>query len=77
MLVMSEGVQLCGAGLAAGLIASAAVGRAIRALLVGVTPIDGPTLAATALTLAIVATIASAVPARRALGVNPSETLRE
>jgi putative ABC transport system permease protein len=77
LLVMSEGVQLCALGLVAGLVASAAVGRAIGALLVGVTPVDAPTLAATALSLAIVATIASVVPARRALGVNPSETLRD
>jgi putative ABC transport system permease protein len=77
LLVMSEGVQLCAIGLAAGLIASVGVGRAIRALLVDVTSIDGPTLAMTAIALAVVATIASAVPARRALGVNPSDTLRE
>ncbi len=77
LLVMSEGVQLCGLGFAAGLVASVVVGRAIRALLVGVPPIDGPTLAATALALAIVAMFATAVPARRALGVNPSETLRD
>ena len=77
LLVMSEGVQLCALGLVAGLVASAAVGRAIRALLVGVTPIDGPTLAATAAALAVVAVVACAVPARRALGVNPSETLRD
>jgi putative ABC transport system permease protein len=76
-LVMSEGVRLCAIGLAIGLAASAGVGRAIRALLVGVTPVDVPTLATAALALAIVAAIASAVPARRALGVNPSETLRE
>ena len=77
LLVMSEGVRLCALGLAAGLVASAGVGRAIRALLVGVTPIDAPTLTFTALALAVVATIASAVPARRALAVNPSETLRD
>jgi putative ABC transport system permease protein len=77
LLVMSEGVRLCGIGLAAGLIASAGVGRAIRALLVGVTPVDAPTLALTALALGVVAAIASALPARRALAVNPSETLRE
>jgi putative ABC transport system permease protein len=77
LLVMAEGAKLCGVGLAAGLIASAGVGRAIRALLVDVTPIDGPTLAVTALVLGVVATIASALPARRALAVNPSETLRE
>ena len=77
LLVMSEGMQLCATGLVAGLIASAAVGRAISALLVGVAAVDTPTIVATALALAIVATIASAMPARRALGVNPSETLRD
>jgi putative ABC transport system permease protein len=76
-LVMSEGVRLCGLGLLVGLVASAGVGRAIQALLVDVTPIDAPTLIATSFALACVAAIASAMPARRALAVNPSETLRE
>jgi putative ABC transport system permease protein len=77
VLVMSEGVRLCALGLVAGLLGSVVVGRAIGALLVGVAPIDAPTLAATALSLAVVAVLASALPARRALGVNPSETLRD
>jgi putative ABC transport system permease protein len=76
-LVMSEGARLCGLGLFVGLVASAGVGRSIQALLVDVTPIDAPTLIVTAFALACVAALASAIPARRALAVNPSETLRE
>jgi putative ABC transport system permease protein len=76
-LVMSEGVRLCAFGLAVGVVASAGVGRAIRALLVDVSPVDGPTLAITAVALGVVAVVASLLPARRALRVSPSETLRE
>jgi predicted permease len=75
-LVMSEGMQLAAIGLVTGLVASVGIGRAIRALLVGVTPIDPPSLGITALLLLAVACFASFLPARRALRVNPLEALR-
>jgi putative ABC transport system permease protein len=76
MLVMSEGMRLCIGGVAVGLLASLAVARAIRALLVGVPAIDVPTLAITTVMLIVVGLIASGLPARRALAVSPIETLR-
>ena len=76
MLVMSEGMRLAVIGLAVGIGASVAVGRAIRALLVDVPLVDPPSFAFTALALLAVAGLASLVPARRALRVNPVEALR-
>ncbi len=75
-LVMSEGMRLAALGLALGLFASVAVGRAIRAMLVDVTPIDSPSLGVTALLLLVVAAMASLIPAMRAMRVSPLDALR-
>jgi len=63
-------------GLAAGLVASGLVGRAIQTLLFGVAPTDPASLAGTSALLAVVAIGASIIPARRALRVDPLEALR-
>ncbi len=76
MLVMSEGLRLCIVGVGIGLTTSIAVGQAIRALLVGVPPFDVLTLAVTAVLLIAVGALASALPARRAMSVSPTDTLR-
>jgi putative ABC transport system permease protein len=56
--------------------ASSGVGRSMEALLAGVKPTDGPTLAA-AVALSLVMTIAgSLVPTLRALRVDPITALR-
>jgi ABC-type antimicrobial peptide transport system permease subunit len=73
---MSEGIVVSAIGLAAGLVASALVGRAIRTLLFGVAPTDPASLVGTSVLLAIVAIGASIIPARRALRVDPLEALR-
>jgi predicted permease len=75
-LVMSEGMRLTIVGLAIGLVVSAGVGRAIRSMLVGIPPVDAPSLILTAVLLVVVAALASAVPARRALRVSPLDALR-
>jgi len=75
-LVISEGMWLTLVGLAIGLVVSAGVGRAIRSMLVGVPPVDAPSLVLTAVLLVLVATVASALPARRALRVSPLDALR-
>jgi putative ABC transport system permease protein len=75
-LVMSEGMRLTIVGLAMGLVVSAGAGRAIRSMLVGIPPVDAPSLILTAVLLVVVATVASAVPARRALRVSPLDALR-
>jgi putative ABC transport system permease protein len=76
LLVMSEGIVVSAMGLAAGLVASGLVGRAIRTLLFGVAPTDPASLVGTSVLLAIVAIGASIIPARRALRVDPLEALR-
>ena len=75
-LVMAEGMLLAGVGLVLGLAASVIVARLIRAMLVGVPALDPPSLIATALALVAVAAVASGLPARRALRVNPINALR-
>jgi len=75
-LVMAEGMVLAGTGLVIGLGTSIVVARFIRAMLVGVPTLDAPSLIATAVALIAVAAIASGLPARRALRVNPINALR-
>jgi ABC-type antimicrobial peptide transport system permease subunit len=50
--------------------------RTIRGLLFGVEPLDGPTLALVCLVFAVVGTIASWLPARRAARVDPIIAMR-
>jgi len=75
-LVMTEGMVLAGTGLVLGLGTSIVVARFIRAMLVGVPTLDAPSLIGTAVALIAVAAIASGLPARRALRVNPINALR-
>jgi predicted permease len=75
-MVMSEGLRMTLAGAVIGLAGALGVARLIRSLLVGVGVVDVPTLVVVALVLLGVAVIASAVPARRAVRVSPTEALR-
>ncbi len=63
-------------GLLAGLAGAAALGRTLRAFLVGVEPFDAATLLVVAALLAAVVLVASLVPARRAARVDPLATIR-
>ena len=64
------------AGVAVGLVAALAGGRALEPLLFGVGPADAVTYAAIAAFLAAVSAVASWIPARRAGRVGPAEVLR-
>ncbi len=75
-LVMRQGLALTAAGLAAGILAALAVTHAARGLLVNVSPADPIAFAAAAAFLALVAMLASYVPARRATKVDPMVALR-
>ena len=75
-LVLGDVVGMALAGIAIGLLGSAAIARTIRSMLVGVPTIDLPTLLAVSLALAIVAAAACIIPARRAMAVDPTEALR-
>ena len=76
-LVLGEAVALLGTGAALGLLGALAAGKALAAVLYGVTPTDPLTLGATALVLLQVGLLASAVPALRAARVEPLVALRE
>ena len=71
-----DGVRLTAIGLAVGLVAALAGGRLIASQLYEVEPTDPLTLGATAATLAVVAALASYLPARRATRVDPITALR-
>ena len=74
-LVVREGMVLTGAGLAAGFAGALAVSRLLRTFLFGVEAIDPLAIAATAVTLAAVATVACYIPARRTSAINPVTAL--
>ena len=63
-------------GLPAGLAGAAALGRTLRAFLVGVEPFDAATLMLVAALLATVVLAASLIPARRVARVDPLAALR-
>jgi putative ABC transport system permease protein len=75
-LIVGDGVRMAVIGIVIGLLGAAAVSRAIRSMLVNVPTIDVATFAAVAAALGLVAVIASILPARRAMAVNPTEALR-
>jgi ABC-type lipoprotein release transport system permease subunit len=63
-------------GIAVGLAIAAGVTRLLRALLFGVDPLDPITFAIAPVVLAATALLASYLPARRAVAVEPVEALR-
>ena len=75
-LVLGQSARLPVAGIVLGLIGTAAGARYLAGMLFGVTPLDPWTFVAVALTFAVVATVASYVPARRAASVDPLVALR-
>ena len=75
-LVIGEGMAMALAGIVVGVVASLALSNLVRGLLYGVAPIDPFTYIAIGTVLAIVAFIASAIPARRAARVDPVASLR-
>jgi ABC-type antimicrobial peptide transport system permease subunit len=75
-LVLRETVVLLGIGLAAGVGLSLWAGQAAATLLFGLQPHDTVSLLAASTLLAIIALIASYVPARRAAAVDPNSALR-
>ena len=75
-LVLREGLRLAAVGSAVGLALALALSRFVRALLYGVAPTDPMTFVLATAALAVVAFLASALPARRAARVDPVEALR-
>jgi predicted permease len=75
-LVAREGFAVTAAGMIAGTLAAAASSQALRTLLFDVSPADPLTYAAVLALFAAVACAAVAIPARRALRVDPLVALR-
>jgi len=75
-LVLRDVAIMVAAGLAIALPAIWGLGRLVESQLFGVKPMDGATIAAGTTLVVVVALGASALPARRATSVSPTEALR-
>ena len=74
--VMAEGARLTIAGVLIGLAGSLLATRALSRLLFGVAPADPLTFAGVAVVLLLIGLLASYVPARRAMRVDPVTALQ-
>jgi predicted permease len=75
-LVLSEALSMAALGVGIGIVASLAISRLLSTLLFGISPTDPLTFAGVAALLALVALLASYIPARRAIRVDPMIALR-
>jgi putative ABC transport system permease protein len=76
LLVVRDGMLLVGVGTLIGVMGGLAGARSLASFLYGVSTSDLPTFAATTILLMIVALLACAIPARRAMRVSPITALR-
>jgi predicted permease len=74
--VLRQAMRPVALGLGVGLVISVAAGRAVRAMLFDVTPLDPITLVSVSAVLLTVGVLACYVPARRAMRVDPLNALR-
>jgi predicted permease len=75
-LVLGQGTRMVLLGTALGLAGALASARLLSTMLYGVQPYDAVTFAGAAVVLVAVAVLASALPARRAVRLEPARTLR-
>jgi ABC-type antimicrobial peptide transport system permease subunit len=75
--VAGEGVGLGAAGIAIGVAVAFGVTRILAKLLFGIAATDPVTFASVAAVLLVVASLASYIPARRAMRVDPIQALRD
>jgi predicted permease len=75
-LLAQQGTAIAAAGIVLGLLGSFAATRLLSGMLYEVQPNDPPTFAGTAITIAVVAAVATLIPAIRATRVDPAEALR-
>jgi putative ABC transport system permease protein len=75
-LVVRHGLVVTTAGVATGLLASAATAPLLRRVLFGIEPLDVASFVAAPAILLLVGLAASLIPARRAASVDPAEALR-
>src|SRR5580658_3701182 len=67
-----EGLRVSVVGIVAGLIGAFVLTRLLRRMLVGVNPTDPATFGTVAMVLLLMAAVASLLPARRAVALDPS-----
>ncbi|HYC52578.1 MAG TPA: ABC transporter permease [Gemmatimonadaceae bacterium] len=75
-LVVGAGLRLTAVGLVVGLLGAFASTRVLTSLLYGVSPVDPVSFVAIALLVAAIALLASYLPARRAVRIDPIAALR-
>jgi putative ABC transport system permease protein len=75
-LVVGQSLALTGVGLLAGIAGAALLTRYLQGLLFGVTPLDLATIGTVTVLFVVVAAVATYVPARRAVRLDPISTLR-
>jgi putative ABC transport system permease protein len=76
-LLMKQALVLVGIGIAIGMAGAYGVSKVLTSLLHGVSPTDPVTFAGTLVLMAITAAVASLIPARRALRLDPIQALRQ
>jgi putative ABC transport system permease protein len=75
-MVLGQGARMAGVGIVAGLLLSLLLTRLMTTMLFGVEPTDVYTFGAISVLLALVALVASYLPSRRAIALNPVNALR-
>ena len=75
-MVMREGLGTTGIGLAVGVTLAAFITRAMASALFGVTPLDIVAFSTAPFVLFVVASFACLIAARRAVAIDPAETLK-
>jgi predicted permease len=75
-MVVVQSLTLAGAGLAVGVVLALATMGLMEGLLVGVRPTDPVVFVGASLLLALIATVAAWIPARRAAHLDPAQALR-
>jgi predicted permease len=75
-LVLGDMLRMAGTGVVLGIAAALALGGTLSTLLYGVSAYDPATLAGSAVMFVLVAALASALPAARAMRIPPAEALR-
>jgi predicted permease len=75
-LVLRQGLALTATGVAIGVLAGAAGAQVLRSLLFGISALDPLAFGAAAVLFAVVSTVATYIPARRAMRVDPMIALR-
>ena len=75
-LVVGQGVRLAAVGVVLGIAAAALTGRFLESQLFQISAFDSLTISVTAAVLLMAGLLASYLPARRAVRVDPAVTLR-